>query len=512
MNKRPNILMVLVDQHIADVIGCAGHPQAITPNIDRLAAKGMRFTNAYAASPICLPSRVSIASGQYVHNHGYYGLNGPQPGHHGSNMLPSVFGHFKNHGYRTAGIGKLHMPNQSRNWLEHDLDWFADCYQDRDGSKNSKYISHLRRHGLLEMEDSIALREFPGRQQHEGRPSNLPYEHSAEGWCASEAMAFIDSGDADVPFFAQVSLPRPHQCYAPDKKFWDMYPADLALPETYEDDAGQRAPHFQRMARDYRANPEQKGLLEPRGLDNVSRRVWRAYLACITQCDFALGQMMDHLQQRGLADNTIVIYAADHGAYTTSFGIPEKAPGICSEFVCRIPMIWHAPGITPAGSISEHLTHHVDLAPTCCALAGIDSMPTVDGADITALLRGENAPVREEAVTENVWSKSIRWDNWRLVHYAKAMFNQDAGELYDIKADRHERRNLYHDAAHQHVVHEGRRRLLEWLIETARVKSTHPPAGKDGSPQAYAVAGDGCISNQHRIVDRVSQHGPSCYI
>lgn len=489
---RPNVLMVISDQHIAHAMGCESHPQAITPNMDRLASQGVRFSRAYAANPICTPSRVSVLSGQYVHNHGYFGLAGPQPGHHGTSDLPSVFGHFQQAGYRTAGIGKLHMPNDPHNWLEHDLTHFADCYE---GGNASRYRQHLARHGLLDKEDSIRLPEVPGRQQHEGRPSFLPYEHSVEGWCAREAMHFID-GCGDTPFFAQVSLPRPHQCYTPDQKFWDMYPEDLDLPETYADDASHRPPHFQRMVDNYRADAEEKGLLEPKGLDLLSRRVWRAYLACITQCDHALGELMNHLEERGLAENTVVIYVADHGAYSTSFGVPEKAPGICSEHVCRIPMIWRVPGITPAGHVAEPLVHHVDLAPTLCSLAGLEPMDTVDGYDLTPMLRGEQTAVRECCVTEHVWSKSLRWKHWRFVHYQRDMFGKDVGELYDIEADPNERNNLYHDPEHRDIVHACRRHLLEWLIGTTRGITYQPPLRRDDGGPTHVMAGDGKTGNR----------------
>jgi arylsulfatase A-like enzyme len=497
MNEnRRNVLMVISDQHIARCMGCEGHPQAITPTMDRLAEQGVRFTNAYAANPICTPSRVSVLSGQYVHNHGYFGLSGPQPGRHGTRPLPSVFGHFKEAGYCTAGIGKLHMPDDPRNWLEHDLDLYADCYWSKDKSRHTRFFDHLRRHGLLEKEDSIELPEFPGRQQHEGRPSELPYEHSVEGWCAREAMHFID-GCGDDPFFMQVSLPRPHQCYTPDQRFWEMYPEDLELPETYRDEPSRRPPHFQLMVEQYRAQGDAAGLLEPKGLDHLSRRVWRAYLACITQCDHALGEMMDHLEKRGLAENTIVLYVSDHGAYSTSFGVPEKAPGICSEHVCRIPMIWHAPGVTPAGHVCDQFAHHVDLAPTLCALAGLEPMDTADGFDLTGLLRGGDEAVRDVCVTEHAWSKSLRWKNWRFVHYQREMFDEDVGELYDIAADPNERNNLYDDPQHQGVVAECRRLLLEWHIGVHRVVTSHPQPKTEGGTPVHPVAGDGRCGNRY---------------
>ena len=107
-----NVLHILSDQHQAACMGCEGHAQALTPNMDRLASEGMRFSSAYTQNPICTPSRMSMYTGQYCHNHGFFGLGGPRP-----EGMESFLGYFKQHGYKTAVIGKTHVPNQPRDWL-----------------------------------------------------------------------------------------------------------------------------------------------------------------------------------------------------------------------------------------------------------------------------------------------------------------------------------------------------------------------------------------------------------
>ena len=485
-----NVLFVVSDQHQAACTGYEGYPQAITPHMDRLAREGTRFTSAYTQNPICTPSRVSLFSGQYCHNHGYYGLSGPTP-----ERLPGFLGHFKSHGYRTAAIGKLHMPNNPQDWLKDQVDLYGECYDyDDDFHGGSAYFQHLKQLGLRDKEDSIRLTEFPGAQQDEGRPSDLPYEHNVESWCVQQATRFIDeSRAAGKPFCMEVSLPRPHQCYTPDRRFWDLYPADLALPPTINQDASLRPPHFQaQVARGKRW----EGLIEPKGVEHVRRRVWRAYLACITQVDDALGRLLDHLDKSGLAENTIVVYGSDHGAYSGTHGVPEKAPGICSESVCRVPSVWRVPGVTRAGHVSRQLVENVDLAPTITALCGLPPMDTVDGKNLTGLLGGDDKPVRTVAVTENAWSKSIRWDDWRLVHYQPEMFGgRTFGELYNLRADPDETTNLFADPSHRDVVAEGRRRLLEWLIGTTRVVTVWPAVDWQKKPYDYGTAADGKESN-----------------
>jgi len=481
-----NILHIMSDQHHAGCTGYEGHPQAITPNLDRLAAESVRFNRCYAQSPICTPSRVSILSGQYCHNHGYYALCGPRP-----DRLPSFMSHFREHGYRTAGIGKLHTPSAPRNWLEDHLDLYGETLRSVDWQPEgagTAWVRDLERRGLLEREEfhlAITGQLTDPRE----RASLIPFEFSQEGWCVREAIRFIEQ--RDQPFCMQVSLERPHDPCIPAQPFWDMYPDDLDLPATFDNPCDHRPPHFRRMHRRWR---ERAG-------DDFLRHAklrWKGYLASITHVDHAVGQLLDYLDRTGLAGNTIVVYNADHGAYMSQFGIREKAPGICSEAVCRVPSLWRVPGVTEAGAVHEALVENVDLAPTAAALAGLPPMPTADGKDISALLAGGDQPVRDVAVTEHPHSKAMRWKNWRFVHYPEAMFGQDTGELYDGEADPDETRNLYHDPDHQDVVNACRGKLMDWLITTARVKTAMIIRNSGRRPdgeRVYEPEGDGKIGH-----------------
>ena len=493
--KSMNVLYVIADQHQAACMGVEGHPQAITPNMDGLAAQGVRFSKCYTQNPICTPSRVSILSGQYCHNHGYYGLNGPPP----PVDLPSVFQHFRRHGYRTAAFGKVHTPDTPTNWLSSHCDLIDDCYDYLASTASPRYAAYLKTLGLLEKEDSSRLPEFPGEGQHEGRPSNIPYRHTVEGWTVSQALRFMDES-GDRPFCVQASLPRPHECYTPDRKFWEMYPEDLALPPTIHNSAAQRPPHFQAMVEGLKTH---QWLIEPKNFDAGCRRVWRAYLACITQVDYALGELLDYLRRTGKDKNTIVIYGSDHGAYSGTFGVPEKAPGICSEAVCRVPMIWYVPAITERGLVSTQLVENVDITPTLVSVCGLPPMDTTDGHDLSPLLRGDDKPIREVAVTENVWSKALRWGPWRFVHYPRGLFGTDVGELYNLENDPNETRNLYHDPGSQQIVAEGRRLLLEWLANSTRYVTAYPPPSQVG-PFTYALlAQDEKESSRVGVEDRI---------
>jgi len=205
-DKSPNILLVLADQHNAGLLGCAGHRQALTPNLDRFAAGGVRFSNAYAQNTICTPSRVCILSGQYCHNHGIYGLSGPaQPG------LDNLMRHARRHGYFTAAFGKLHLPNSPRNWIADDLDHFGDTYETPDGLiGDSEYFRYLENLGLREQEDSWhnPWNYGPGTISSDARPSELPYEHTQEVWCARQAMACMESAATNGNLLHSDCLPE----------------------------------------------------------------------------------------------------------------------------------------------------------------------------------------------------------------------------------------------------------------------------------------------------------------
>ncbi len=508
MADRPfNVLEVIADQHHADLMGCVGHAQALTPHFDALAAGGMRFTNAYCQNPICTPSRVSILSGQYCHNHGCYGLSGPA-----NAALPNFLRHFRAHGYRTAAYGKLHLPNQPRNWIAGDVDDFGDSYETADGRVgNSRFLEELERSGLRDREDSWL--NHSGRYARcpipmDARPSDLPYEHTQEAWCVREALRFIDQAP-DRPFCLQIAFQKPHHPLLPQRRFWDLYPADLSLPPTMDVAPAHRPPHFQALWREMRQRPWE--FSQP-GEDwrHGARRAWRGTLACISQIDDRFGVLWRGILQRKLADHTMVIYHADHGAYHGIHGLVEKAPGICAQAVCRVPMIWRGPGLARGGQICGQLVENIDIAATLPALCGLPAMDSTDGRDITSLLRGDNRAVRQMAVTENPWSRALRWKQWRFVHYQRGMFNgQDIGELYDIESDPNETRNLYHDPAHRAVVLECRRLLLEWLIETTRVGTVWPTPAYP--KLEYPLASDGKEANTAGAALRL-RHGQLNYL
>ncbi len=468
---QPNILFIVSDQHNAKALGFAGHPDAQTPQLDRMAREGVRCNAAITQNPICTPSRVSFLSGQYPHNHGYYSLSGRNPG-----GLPNIFGHFREAGYFTAAMGKIHCPEY---WVEDECDVFHESNSYRAGSvvgRSAAYTSFLRERGVEALEDHILLPEFGegGRQSVEGRPSPLAFDESQEGWLANTAIETIHTAaQRGQPFLLHVSFPRPHQCTTPCQEFWDLYDSDaLSLPPNADYDlaAAGKAPHF--IASAARWRKADWALFPPRTFEAARRRKLHGYLGAVSQVDAAVGKLLDYLRSAGLADDTIVVYTSDHGDYATEHGIMEKAPGICSDAITRVPLIFWSPKRLPAGGCIDSVVELVDISNTLCALTGIEAMETSDGRDISGQLQGAAGDAERLGITEFAWSKSLRKGRFRLVHYPRAMFPEQYpdgfGELYDLHADAWEMRNLYFEADYQDKVRELRADLLEWLITSAR--------------------------------------------
>ena len=466
----PNILFIVADQHNAKVLGHQGHSDVQTPHLDQLAREGCRCDNAITQNPICTPSRVSFLSGQYPHNHGYYSLSGRNPG-----GLPNIFGHFRAAGYFTAAMGKIHCPEY---WVEDECDVFHESNSYQAGSvvgRSAAYTAFLRQRGVEQLEDHILLPEYGerGRQSVDSRPSPLSFEESQEGWLADTAIDTMTTAQRrGQPFLLHVSFPRPHQCTTPSQEFWDLYDQRrLSLPPNAEYDmqAARKAPHMQASAERWRSSPWP--LIEPRTFAAGRMRKLHGYLGAVSQVDAAVGKLLAHLRESGLAGDTLVVYTADHGDYAAEHGIMEKAPGICADAITRVPLIFWAPGRLQPRRVSD-IVELVDIANTLCGMAGIEAMETSDGRDISPLLQGAAHAPDKLGITEFAWSKSLRKGPFRLVHYPRAMFPAEYpdgfGELYDLAADPWEMRNRYFDADYQPVVDELRGELLEWLITSTR--------------------------------------------
>lgn len=475
MGKKPNVLFIISDQHSHQVFDYKDYyPDVKTPNLTKLAREGVRFENCITQNPICTPSRVSFLSGQYPHNHLYYGLGGPNP-----DGLPTILGHFRRFGYKTGAIGKIHCPEY---WVEDDTDFFREVYPGCSIGGCPEYSEYLRKKGILQDRDDRFLQEQKEKrgQSVDARVSRLKYEDSVEGWIVRESMKFMEECLVENKnFFLHVSLPRPHQNYVPSEPFWSMYKEEnLSLPPNadYDMKKAKKAPHLIEAAEAYKRGDWT--IFHPRTFKAGRLRKLHGYLGCVSQVDYAVGELLSFLEKKHIEEETIVIYTSDHGEYVCQHSIMEKAPGICSDAVTRIPFIWRWKGHFKQGLVVDEIVETVDLSTTLCSLAEIDLLMTSDGKDISPLLYGERKQIHNIGVTENPWSKSIRKGKYRLVIYPKEMFKDEYpegfGELYDIEKDPWEMENLYFYPEYSQVIKEIKQAFIDWLITTTRVKTAHP--------------------------------------
>jgi choline-sulfatase/uncharacterized sulfatase len=368
----------------------------------------------------------------YPSTHGYYGLYGAEPQSHTS----TLFGHFRNHGYRTGALGKLHTP---RYLIEKDCQFVYDEF-----IEHPKYLEAV---GLYEQNDN---RAFNGNR--DGECSNIPYEHSVESVLAKQAIRFIrnqgepkDRGDAKSPWIGWISFSRPHQPYTPSKEFYDLYnEADLHLPPLNE-----------------------HGYAEGYSESRV-RKELRAYLALCSQVDHAIGTILEELKESGLDENTIVVYTSDHGDYAGEHGAMEKLRGISYRAITRIPMIVHIPGMLREGQSSDALVESIDLFPTLCEFADIPFLKTMQGMSFAEIIYGKRNDFRPNVLTENPYRKALATKEWRYI----ANLEGEKDELYNIVEDPYELQNRIDDPDCAILASEMLRTLLRRVVKARKPITT----------------------------------------
>lgn len=455
MQRRPNVLWLMSDQHNAMALGCAGHPDVRTPNLDAIARRGIHFRQAFANNPICSPSRICFMLGQYMHTHGMFGNNHaewPEP------EPETLACRFRRYGYQTALFGKSHMV---RRW---DSDGFERvrytdlCDASRGDPATCHYFSYLQERGLADWYEEGTPKPGQASTMDGSAPAALPYEHSIERYTGDQTLAFLEERDRSRPFFVHMSFQRPHAPIAPAREFFDLYDPDcLTLPASARDYFENRFAGKPAFLRDTLAKGCGYPLADP---DPARlRRCLASYYALITCIDQEIGRVLQKLEAEGELENTIVFYTADHGDFAGEHGLFHKNFGLYDS-ICRIPFLLSWPG-GPQGVVRDDLVESVDLYPTLCELCDV---PVPDGREGRSLVPvGHGAGSDRDAVfTEWDWWRlrrkvsAIRTADFRLVFYG----GEEGGELYDHRDDPGEVVNRWDEPAYAGV----RLDLLERLF------------------------------------------------
>ena len=481
----PNILFLMSDQHNARCLGCAGHPNVKTPNLDRVATHGVRFTHAYCNNPVCSPSRVSIMTGQYPHTHRILGNENFDLDDRNPNTLGAVF---RRHGHQTAMIGKAHLIKRWDDEAFEHIRYCDLCDADRNDPASNHYFKYLIDHGLADLYEDGAL-----PQDHEARRkgcaiAQLPYEHSVERWTGDQALAFLETRDRDRPFFLFMTFERPHPNWMPSVEHANLYDPDAIqfnpdLADWWEHRWAGRPEFLRKLVADW---------MRDRTLADL-RRMLAYHFALVTVIDMEIGRILDWLEHNDQARNTVIIYGSDHGDFAGDHGICDKNIGIY-ESIHRIPFLLSYPG-GPMNVTRDAIIEWVDLFPTLCELAQISPPDNLDGRSI--LLEAEGLRHgKAQAIAE--WSflapqqrvNAIRTDRYRLVFYSHDL----GGELYDHATDPYETRNLWDDPSARGI----RLELLERLFDQIKWYSLKSSFEMD----AIKFERD-----QHKLTTRIHKRG-----
>lgn len=462
--EKPNVLLILVDD-LKPSFGAYGDTWVHSPNLDRLAARGMRFERAYCNQAVCAPSRNNLLLGSRSTSLGVYSL-----GYHFRRAVPDAVTlpqHFRANGYHSAGIGKVfHIGHGNVN---DERSWSVPFHPD----KVVDYVLQESTGGQLTREEAYFSNQKLG--ENKSLPRGAAWEIAdvddgayADGRIAAEAIkrlqAYHASGEA---FFLAVGFTKPHLPFCAPRKYWDLYDRDsLPLPKYTKPpvDAPPYAGKTLGELNQYKPIPDQPPLT-----DATVRQLIHGYYAALSYMDAQLGRVLDELDRLNLRDNTIVVLWGDHGYHLGDHGSWTKHTNY--EQANRIPIIVVAPGVTEPGSQSMALVETVDLYPTLCQLAGLE-LPTApqpfDGTSMVPILNGSRTNVRDHAYhcfpKAGKLGRAVRTDRYRLVEWKPFRGDRDAEyELYDYQADPLETRNL---AAEQ----------PELVEKLSAILATHPEA------------------------------------
>jgi arylsulfatase A-like enzyme len=452
---RPNVLFLMTDQQRGDCLGADGNRAIRTLNLDRIAAEGVRFANAYSSTPTCTPARTAL-------------LTGLSPWHHGMLGMTRMADRYplekpralREAGYYTCAIGKNHFApwRNGHGYEQMMLDEHCACGRGGPRDPNEERTDY----------EAWFWSEAPNLNPHAtglgwndytGKPFVLPERLHATTWTGQTAVNFIDSYQRSQPFFLKVSFIRPHSPYDPPARFMTMYEG-AELPRAQ---AGKWAARYE--ARNSDGDDIWRGkLAEPE-----IRRSRQAYYGCVTHVDEQIGRILNALEKRGWLDETLIVFTSDHGDMTGDQNLWRKS--YAYEPSARIPMLMRWPtGLISArrGQVMTQPVELRDILPTFLEAAGSEPPRPIDGRSMLSLVKTNGAGWREFIDLEHniCYSPDNHWNaltdgRWKYIFHAK----DGEEQLFDLQKDRHELNDLAGDAAHAAELRLWRNRLVAHFEE-----------------------------------------------
>lgn len=463
--RQPNIVFIMSDDHAAHAISAYGSKLIKTPNIDRLAAEGMKFENCFVTNSICTPSRAAILTGKYSH------MNGVPVFNHLDTSQPLLSRYLQQAGYYTGMVGKWHLGGQNPYTPELGKPAGFDYWNILPGQ--GAYF------------DPVMI-EMGVRKNLKGYTTDV---------ITDLAINFIRNRPQNKPFFLMYHHKAPHRNWQPDEKhkrqFENFVPP---LPATFDDDYKGKS-DAARMATnhiDADLNETDVKVKPPEGLSAVELKRWKFtrymqdYLACVAAVDDNVGRFLDFLDANGLRDNTIVIYTSDQGFFLGEHNMFDKR--FMYEESLRMPFLVRWPARIKSGSVSKEMILNVDFAPMMLDAAGAKIPADMQGKSFLPVLRGEKPTGWRNSMYYRYYHPGhhnvaahygVRTDRYKLIFFDK--LNQ--WELYDLKNDPGEMTNIYGNKENASLVTRLKKemyRLKKELGDTDQFANNLPVDDVDG--------------------------------
>jgi iduronate 2-sulfatase len=443
---KPNVLFVICDDLNCD-LGCYGHPQAQSPNIDRLAKRGVRFVNAHCQYPLCGPSRASFMAGLYpdqtrIHRNAVY-LRRHLP------TVQTMSQMFRQHGYLATRIGKIYhygVPRHIGTSGHDDPDSWDFTINPRGRDKDDEDLIFSLLPGLFGGTLSWLAAEGSDQEQ-------------TDGIGATEAIGMLKQyAEQEQPFFLAVGFYRPHTPFVSPKKYFQLYPRDqIRVPQI-------SAGYLETIPKPARLSLTRKKY-QVNLADDLARQAIQAYYASITFVDAQVGRVLDALDETGLADNTIVVFTSDHGYHMGEHGHWQKTT--LFENATHVPLIIATPNSKDAGQSTRSLAEMVDFYPTLAELCDLPSPDYLSGVSLAPVLKNREAQPRKSALTQYMGGYSLRTARYRYTQWGPN--GQDGAELYDHQSDPEELINLVSQPEHAPTVKRLAGQLQQRIAAATRV-------------------------------------------
>lgn len=445
-----NIVVFLIDDLRFDAVSYAGHPFLKTPHIDRLVKNGVNFKNAFVTTSLCSPSRASILTGLYAHNHRVVDNYNPV-----SDQLVFFPQLLQNAGYENAFIGKWHMGDTE------------------DPQRGFDHWVSFKGQGIYWPHETGL--DVKGRFVPQATKSGINVNGvnvDQKGYITDEltdyAVDWLNKRDGQKPWMLYVSHKAVHADFLPPNRYAYKYKdEEVRLPDSWSSkpDAFTDVPMWVRNQRNSRHGTEFAYYTDLNLAD-----YYRRYCETILAVDDSVGRVTAQLQQQGQLDSTLILFLGDNGFLFGEHGLIDKR---CAyEESIRIPMFMHCPELIKADTVVTEVVANIDVAPTLLQTAGVPIPEQIKGRSMLPLAKGETTDWRDYLLYEYYWERNypqtptmhaLRGDQFKYIRYHGIW---DTDELYDIKADPQERTNLINDPAHAEQIAKMNKRLFEILDDT----------------------------------------------